>query len=127
MTVEQLVMLLGSLGGFSTLIAFIVNLLKSTGVIKDGSAGNVSTGLDLLALVILYLTGIYAPGANLGVFSQIAASIAQLGILVLPLFGIGMATTSFLGHKAIRGFPILGKSYSYGWEHAQMKAPPALK
>lgn len=110
MSIEQLVTLLLSLGGVGTLVAAIVNALKTSGVVKDGQAPTFVLGFNLLGLVILFLVGLFAPATDLTQLDSTAAQVAQLLTIVVGLlvqFG-----GSKLAHGTFKGVPVIGKSFS---------------
>ena len=99
-----------ALAGVGALVALIVNILKTAGVVKDGDAPTWATGLNLAGLVLLFFLKVFAPAADIGQLDGLAATIAQIGVLVLGL--ITQLLGSKLGHIAVRGAWLIGKSYS---------------
>jgi hypothetical protein len=99
-----------ALAGVGALVALIVNILKTVGVVKDGNAPTWATGLNLIGLVLLFFIKVFAPQADIGNLDGLAATIAQIGVLVLGL--ITQLLGSKLGHVAVRGTWVIGKSYS---------------
>lgn len=99
-----------SLAGFGALIGFLINILKTAGVIKDGQAVAWSTGLNLLGLIGLFVIGLAAPAVDLSAIDSQVAQFVQVGLVVfayvLQLLG------AKVGHIAVRGTPFIGKSYS---------------
>ena len=110
MSIEQLVTLLLSLGGVGTLVAAIVNALKSAGVVKDGQAQTFVLGFNLLGLVVLFVLGIFAPSTDLSQLDSTAAQVAQLLTIVVGL--VVQFGGSKLAHGAFKGIPVIGKSFS---------------
>jgi len=99
-----------ALAGVGALVALVVNILKTAGVVKDGDAPTWATGLNLAGLVLLFFLKVFAPAADIGQLDGLAATIAQIGVLVLGL--ITQLLGSKLGHIAVRGTWVIGKSYS---------------
>jgi len=99
-----------ALAGVGALVALIVNILKTAGVVKDGDAITWATGFNLAGLVLLFFLKVFAPAADIGQLDGIAATIAQIGVLVLGL--ITQLLGSKVGHLSVRGTWIIGKSYS---------------
>jgi hypothetical protein len=79
----QIFVQFGSLAGAAALIAVIINLLKTIGVVKDGTAGKWSAGLNLVALVALVLVKVFVPSADIGVLDGLAGQAATALIVIL--------------------------------------------
>ena len=99
-----------ALAGVGALVALVVNILKTAGVVKDGDAPTWATGLNLAGLALLFFLKVFAPAADIGHLDGLAATIAQIGVLVLGL--LTQLLGSKLGHVAVRGTWVIGKSYS---------------
>jgi len=108
--IQALVAQWAAFGGFGALIAFIVNILKSLGLVKDDQAATWSTGLNLLGLAGLFAVGVYAPHIDLVGMDEQVQEFVVVGLVVfnyiLQLLGAKVA------HVAVRGTPVIGKSYS---------------
>lgn len=107
---EDLLLQYGTLVGVSALIAFLINFLKSLGVIQDGQAQNWSAGLNLVALTGLLLLRVFAPDVDV---SGLDAQIAQFVDVAIVVVGyllqlLGSKTT----HAIVKGTFLIGKSYS---------------
>lgn len=110
MTLDQLFALFVSLAGTGSLIAAIVNALKTFGVVADGQAPQWSLGLNLIGLVVLFAIGLFAPTADIQGLDGIAAQVAQILSLVLGLVvQLGGAKWA---HGLLKGTPVVGKSFS---------------
>lgn len=110
MSLDQFVALFVSLFGTGTLIAAVVNALKTVGVVADGKAPVWSLGLNLLGLVVLFLIGLFAPTADIKGLDGIAGQVAQLLTIAVGLFvQLGGAKWA---HGLLKGTPIVGKSFS---------------
>lgn len=99
-----------ALGGFGALIAFLVNILKTFGLVKDDQAVTWSTGLNLLGLAGLLFAGIYSPEVDLGAIDAKVGEFVQVGLVVFAY--IVQLLGSKLSHATVRGVPLIGKSYS---------------
>jgi hypothetical protein len=99
-----------ALGGFGALIAFIVNILKTFGLVKDNQAVTWSTGLNLLGLAGLLAVGVYAPQLDVAGIDSKVAQFVQVGLVVFAY--IVQLLGAKLGHTVVRGVPLIGKSYS---------------
>lgn len=98
------------LAGVGALIAFLVNIGKIVGLVKDGTAQNWVAGLNLAGLVALFVLRVFVPSADIGELDGLAATIAQLGVLVLGL--VTQLLGSKLAHASVRGTWAIGKSFS---------------
>jgi len=107
---QELLVLLGSLGGLAAVIAGVINLLKIPGWLPDGWAPVVSGGFNLLALVALFVLGVRFPDVDvLGIDKQLA----EFAAVAVPFFTYALQLLlTKLGHTALRGIPGIGKSYS---------------
>jgi len=110
MSIEGLLQMLVQLGGVGALIAVVVNVLKTTGVVKDGQAGMVSAGLNLLALAALFGVQVWKPETDLVWLDSQAGALATL---LTTVFGyIWQIVAAKMTHKALSGTPVVGKSYT---------------
>jgi|GEM_PF-1561329 len=67
-----------TMGGFAALVAILINVLKALKVVKDGTAGTWSAGLNLLGLVGMYIYQVVTPGADITLIDQHLGAIAQI-------------------------------------------------
>ncbi len=108
--VEQLM----ALGGFAALIAVVINVLKTLGVVKDGQAGTWATGLNLAGLIGLFVAGIVAPEFEV---AGLDATLAQIAEILSLIFAFIIQNWVSKGtHNVFSGgkVPVIGKSYSDG-------------
>lgn len=112
MNISDLLVQFLALGGVAALIAVLVNLGKSFGLVSDGTADIWSTGLNLVGLLVLFVLKIVAPNISLPNVDKTAATIAQLLTLVLQLFF--QFGVSKVAYASIRGVPVIGKSFTLG-------------
>jgi len=77
---------------------------------RDGAAPTWSTGLNLVGLVLLFVLKVFVPSADVAQLDGAAATLAQLGVLILGLITqLGFAK---LAHATVRGVPLIGKTHS---------------
>ena len=112
MDLSNLVSQFLALAGVGAFFALVINALKVAGVVKDGDAPTWATGLNLVGLVALFLLRVFVPSADIGKLDGVAATVAQIGVLVLGL--ITQMLGSKLAHFSVKGAPVIGKSYSLG-------------
>lgn len=107
---QDLLMQFAGLAGFAAFVALLVNVLKSVKLVSDGNAETWSAGLNLIGLVGLYLLRIIKPDIVPGdTDTQIAVFVTAMTPMVNWIL---MLLSSKVAHKAVRGFPFLGRSYS---------------
>ena len=100
------------LGGFAALIAVVINVLKTLGVVKDGQAGTWSTGLNLAGLIGLFVAGIVAPEFDI---PGLDANLAQIAEILSLIFAYIMQNWISKGTHSVFSsgqVPVIGKSYS---------------
>lgn len=115
-SINQLLVAFLSLSGFGGLVAVLVNVGKTTGLVKDGKAPIFVTGLNLLGLVILFVVRLVAPEFDLGEVDALAGTFAQ--VLVVVLSFIVQLGSSKITHSILKGAPVIGKSHSVLDEHS---------
>ncbi len=99
-----------ALAGFAALIALLVNVGKLIGFIKDGDAVKWSGGLNLLGILALFVTRLFLPTFDVSGIDQTLLTIATVGSYILGyVLELGI---SKLTHIAVKGLPVIGKSYS---------------
>lgn len=108
MDLNSLLAQLAALGGVAAFITFLVNALKQFGVVKDGDALNWVTGLNLVALVGLFVAHIV--GFNVTGLDTILATLAQIGTMLLAL--LLQVGVSRVAHTLVKGTWVIGKSFS---------------
>ncbi|NPV85994.1 MAG: hypothetical protein HPY45_08310 [Anaerolineae bacterium] len=100
----------GALAGFAALIAAIINILKTAGLVKDGQAQAWSAALNLIGLAVLLFLNVYQPAVDIVFLDKQAGQIANV---LLVVFGyIVQLGGAKLAHSILLGLPIIGKSYS---------------
>jgi len=98
------------LAGIAAFIAVAINVGKLFNVVKAGDAQTWSAGLNLLALVGLFILKVFTPDVDItGIDAQSAqfAQVAQVVIAYVMQLGISKLT-----HISLRGVPIVGTSQS---------------
>lgn len=107
---DDLLIQWSALAGFGALIAFIINILKTFGLVKDDQAPTWSAALNLLGLAGLLALRVYAPQVDVVSLDAQVAQFVEVGLVVfayiLQLLG------SKVAHTAVRGTPLIGKSWS---------------
>ena len=106
----ELIGQLGALGGFAALVAMLVNVLKSFGLIGDGHAGQVAVGLNLAGLVALFVVGQFAPGFDIGIFDQQLGQLAEILILIFAFVFQNFISNGTHGTLSGMRIPVIGKS-----------------
>lgn len=100
------------LGGFAAVIALLINVGKTIGLIKDGQAPNWSLGLNLAGLVVFFLVKVFAPDTDVTAANDVANQLAQAGVIILTV--VMQLATSKGTNAAVRGTKVIGKSHSKG-------------
>lgn len=101
-----------SLMGVSKLIAAVINLLKTIGVVKDGTSAKWAAALNLLAFIALVLLGVFRPDLTTELLDGYAGQIAAILLFVLGF--ISQIVGSQSAHVALSNarVPLIGKSFS---------------
>lgn len=109
MDILSLVQQVLGLAGLGAFLSFLVNALKVFGVIKDGQAPEWLTGLNLIALNLLFVAKVVG-GVNIQGVDSFLAIVAQVGGIVIAFF-IQRAGAK-VAYKLTRGAPLLGFSHT---------------
>ena len=101
-----------SLIGVSKLVTVLVNLLKLTGLVKDGTSDRWAAGFNLLAFIALVLLGVFRPDLTMKVLDGYAGQIAAILLFILGF--VSQMIGSKTGHDALSAanIPLIGKSFS---------------
>ena len=110
MTLDTLLPQFLALGGVATLATAIINALKQFGIVKDGQAPTASLLLNAAGFVALILLKVFSPDFDFASADATAASLSQILVLVLGL--VGQLLVSKAAHTALKGTPVIGKSFS---------------
>jgi hypothetical protein len=110
MTPDQLSQMALSMGGIAAFVTVLINALKLTGVIKDGTTQTWVTGANLLVLVALFVAKSFYPEIDFPAVDQVFGSLAS--ILTFGLALAGQFLVSKGTHVALRGVPVVGTSLS---------------
>ncbi len=116
---DGLVVQLAGMAGFAAVIALVVNVGKAAGWIADGQAQNWSAGLNLLLLIGLFVARVFRPDVDVQHIDSQVAGFAQIGTMILSY--VIQLIASQRTHDALRGVPILGKSYSLDVERRYLR------
>ena len=110
-TLQQIIALWLSLAGVGAFFALLINIGKTTGVVKDGQAQTWSAVLNLVGIVAVFVLKLVKPDLDWAFVDSQAQTLAEIGTLafgfVLQL--LAAKTT----HIAVKGVPVIGKSYSF--------------
>ena len=101
-----------ALGGFAALIAVLINVLKSFGVIKDGQAGVWAAGANLAGLIGLFVAGIVAPEFDAAGLDGNMAQIAEILSLIFAFMVQNWVSKGTHSVFSSGGVPVIGKSFS---------------
>lgn len=107
---DEIVILVSSLVGFSALITLLINVAKWIGWIQDGQAQKYSAGANLILILAVYFLKLFRPDFNITTLDPIMAEAAAVGTLIFSYIlqlGFGKMT-----HETVKGLPIVGKSFS---------------
>ena len=80
---EELIVQFAALAGVAALVAALVNILKTFGVVKDGDAQKWSAGFSLAAFVAFVALRLFKPEVNIDGLDTLAASISELALYIL--------------------------------------------
>ena len=112
MDIGTLVATLAALAGVGALIAVLVNIGKTAGLVKDGQATTYVAGLNLLALIGLFALKVFKPDFDIGGLDTQAAQIAQwlatAVALIVQIYGSKWA------YGALKGVPVVGRANTVG-------------
>lgn len=109
----NLLLQFGQLAGLAALIAALVNVFKTFGLVKDGDAGRWSAALNLVGITALVGLRIFAPAVTLEVVDANAAALANILLIVLGyVVQIGVSQKTHFTLSAAK-VPLIGKSF---WE-----------
>lgn len=97
-----------ALVGMAALIAVIINVLKLTGLVKDGNAQTWSAGLNLAGMSALFILKVVDPEIDLGKADELAGGFAQVAMLIIGY--VSQLLASKATHLAVRNVPFIGTS-----------------
>ena len=112
-SLQNLMAELITLAGVGGLMAAVVNVGKTFGIVKDGTAGRWSAGLNFIALGVLYAIHVFQPDKApqlVGTVDQVSGTIAQISTLAVGLYF--QLRSAQWGHETLKGLPLVGKSHS---------------
>ncbi len=107
---ENLAAEFAALLGFAALVSLIVNVLKTFGVVKDGTADKWVAGFNLLGLLVLGVVRIFFPQYDVKPVDAALGTVAMIGTYILGY--IVMLLGSKLTYIGTKGLPVIGKSNS---------------
>ena len=107
---NDLLVVWAGLAGFAALIAFLINILKVIGWVKDDQAQTWSAGLNILGLAGLLAAGIWFPDLDIEGLDAQVAQFVNVGMVVFTY--VIQLLSSKVAHIAVRGATVIGKSFS---------------
>lgn len=99
-----------ALAGFGALIAFIINILKYTGIVKEDQGQVWSAGLNLAGLILLLIAGVALPNLDIAGLDKNVADFVNVGLVLFAYIVQLLGSKS--AHSLVKGLPGIGKSYS---------------
>lgn len=101
----------GTLAGFGALVAALVNILKTFGVVTDGTGGQWFAGFNLVGIAVLLYFRFFQPDIPIDYIDAQAAVFAQILLLVLGYvvqLGSGLFAHNLFSELRL---PLVGKSF----------------
>ena len=107
---EQLISTFLTLAGVGSLIAVLINIGKTVGLVKDGQAPTWSAGLNLAGLIALFVLQVLGKADLVPGLDNQAGALASA---LTAVFGfVWQLIVSLKAHSALKGTRIIGKSFS---------------
>lgn len=107
---ENILAVFGTLVGFSAFVSMLVGVLKFFGVVKDDTSAKWVAGFNLVGVLALYGLKLFQPDYPVGGIDSILAEIAVVGAYIMSF--VVMIFGSKFTYSALRGLPVIGKSFS---------------
>lgn len=108
---DDLLLQWGGLAGFAALIALLINVLKSVGVVKNDTAPTWSAGFNLVGLALLLATKTFKPELDMSAVDSQVMDFVNVGVVVFSY--VLQLLMSKGTHFAVRGVPVIGKSDTF--------------
>jgi hypothetical protein len=101
---------LGLLGGVAAIIAVLINIFKTLGVIQDGQATTYSVVANFVVFAGLVATNLFKINVDV---AGLDANLATYAVMLTTVFGyfVQLGGTK-LFNSLIKGVPVIGKSYT---------------
>jgi hypothetical protein len=115
---NDLFMQYGALVGVAALIAVMINVAKTLKWISDGQAQNWSAGLNLIGMALLLIAKVFRPDLDLVELDSQAAQLATV-LSVVVGYVLQLLSSKFVHEYALKGLPLIGKSYSEATDEKQ--------
>jgi len=110
MDLNSLASQFASLAGVAALITVVINIFKTFGIVKDGTAQTWSIILNLVGLIVLVYLRVFQPNVDIAGVDQQADSLANI---LIGILGFVVQIGSSKGtHSLLSGVPLVGKSNS---------------
>lgn len=107
---DNLIIEVGALVGFSALVSLLVNVLKYFGVVKDGTADKWVAGFNFAGILALFVTRLFIPEFDPIQADGVMAEVAAVGVYILNF--VIMIFGSKVTYAAVKGLPVVGKTFS---------------
>lgn len=67
-----------TMGGFAALVAIVINIFKTIGVVKDGTSGTISAIANLIGLVGVFVLQNFVPNVSITLIDEHMTIVAQI-------------------------------------------------
>lgn len=107
---EQFVGEFFALAGYAALVSLIIGILKTVGVVKDGTSDKWAAGFNLAGLLAFVVVRQFFPQVDVAPIDSALGQFAALGAYVLSY--VVMLLGSKVTYSAVRGLPVVGKTFT---------------
>ena len=111
-----------SLAGFAALVAALVNVFKTFGIVKEGQGGKWAAALNLIGLTTFLVLKLYIPSMATEAIDGVAGQVAQVFLVVLGYVIQLFASSDTHNVLANADIPVIGKSFTMDAEKAVAQA-----
>lgn len=98
--------------GFTALGVVLVNLLKLPGWVTDGNASIFLNIFNVCSALFIGIASVFFPALDLPGLDVTFGQLANILVVLLPTFALLYKWMAPYLHKAIRGFPLIGHSFT---------------
>lgn len=121
-SVLALVLSLAGFAAFTTMLVNVLKIVKIKGnpIVKEGDAPKWTAGITLVGVIALYVTKLFLPNFDVSGVDKILLEIATIGAYITSF--ITTLGLEKVFHTIIKGVPVVGKSYSYDRQLAELKS-----
>lgn len=99
-----------SLASAAAVVTVLINIGKTLGIVKDGTAKTWSFILNMILMIALLVMKIFVPGAMVETADQTLTTISEVLLSVLAILGLMMPVSNKV-YSAVKGVSVIGKSY----------------